>query len=67
MTDWITPQEASELSGYNTEYVRWLIREGKIAAVKKGYAWWVDRKSFLAYFKAAEKSEDKRHGPKKVD
>ncbi len=67
MTDWITPQEAGELSGYNTEYIRWLIRKGKIAATKKGYSWWVDHDSFLAYLKAAKKSEDKRHGPKKVD
>ncbi len=63
-TDWISTAEAAEASGYHPERVRELIREGKIRAVKKGNTWWVDRKSVLAYLKAAQKAEDKRYGPK---
>lgn len=61
-TDWITTGEAAELSGYHIYYLRELIRAGKIAAVKKGYAWWVDRRSLLIFIKTAMKSEDKRRG-----
>ncbi len=64
MPEYITPQEASELSGYNTEYIRWLIRKGDIAAVKKGYAWWVDQGSFIKYLKNA-KRKGQKWGPKK--
>jgi len=62
--DWITPNEAAELSGYHPEHLRELIREKKISAIKKGYAWWVDQKSLGAYLKAAKKSRDGRRGPK---
>lgn len=63
--DWLTTQEAAELSGYHPEYLRDLIRIGAIAATKKGNSWWVDRKSLVAYIKEAEKSKDRRRGPKK--
>ena len=63
-TDWITITEAVELSGYHPDHLRELIREGKIAATKKGNSWWVDKQALLAYLKAAKKSADKRRGPK---
>ena len=64
MTDWISVDEAAELSGYNKEYIRYLIRQGQIAAEKKGWQWWIDKVSILAYLTASQKSRDKRHGPK---
>ncbi|GIV77452.1 MAG: hypothetical protein KatS3mg050_1846 [Litorilinea sp.] len=36
MTDWISVQEAAELSGYKPAYLRQLIREGKLCAERKG-------------------------------
>lgn len=65
MPDYITTQEASQISGYNVEYIRQLIRAGKIPAEKKGRDWWIDRESFLQHVRASEKSKDKRYGPKK--
>lgn len=62
--DWLTTQEAAELSGYHPERIRELIRDGAIAATKKGNSWWVDRKSLVTYLRAAEKAQDKRRGPK---
>ncbi len=61
---WITTQEAAELSGYNATYLRWLIRKGNLVARKFGPVWQVNRKSLLAYLKAADQSADKRRGPK---
>lgn len=64
--DWLTTKEASNLSGYNPEHIRRLVRKGKIKAELKGAMFWIDRASFLAYVKDAEKAKkkDKRHGPK---
>ena len=62
--DWITTQEAAELSGYNQTYLRWIIRRGDILARKFGPVWQVSRESLQVYLKAAEQSEDKRRGPK---
>ncbi len=63
MADWITTKEAADLSGYHPDSLRELIRDGKIYAEKKGNAWWVDRKSLLAYICNLRKRGKKR-GPK---
>lgn len=60
---WITTAQAVELSGYSIQYVRRLIREGKVKARKFGPVWQVNRASLLAYVKAAAVSDDKRRGP----
>jgi len=62
--DWLTTQEAAELSGYHPTYLRLLIRHGYIPARKFGPLWQVNRGGLEAYLKAAEKSGDKRRGPK---
>lgn len=66
MTEWITTKEAAELSGYHSEYVRQLIREGKIGAQKFGEVWQVNRKSLLDYVSAAKESTDGRYGSKRT-
>lgn len=64
--EWITSTKAAELSGYHPERIRELIRDGKIEARKFGTLWQVSQSSLLAYLKTAEKSGDKRWGPKKA-
>jgi excisionase family DNA binding protein len=64
MADWLSVDEAAELSGYSAEYIRRLIRNAKILAQKKGLMWWVDRHSLQAYLKEATDSDDPRRGPK---
>ena len=62
--DWLTVQEAAKLTGYHAEYLRILIREGKITARKFGPVWAISKSALLTYLKIAEKSADRRHGPK---
>ena len=62
--NWITTQQAAELSGYHPEHIRRLIREGQVKARKFGIVWQVDRTDLLAYVQAAEQSDDKRRGAK---
>lgn len=62
--EWLTVQEAAELSGYNHEYIRRLMREGKIEAEKVSIVWVIRRASLMAYIKRTQQSTDKRHGPK---
>jgi len=64
MADWISVEEAAEMSGYNQEHIRRLIRWGLISAKKKGGQWWVDKGSLQVYVKESQKSEDSRRGPK---
>ena len=63
-SDWITVSQAAELSGYNEEHIRRLLRDGLILGRKFGIVWQVKHASIIAYLKKAQSSEDKRHGPK---
>ena len=62
--DWITTQEAAELSGYHVNYIRQLLQADKLHGRKWGQAWQVSRQSLREYLETAEKQPDKRWGPK---
>ena len=62
--EWLTVQDAAKLSGYHAEYVRLLIRQGKLTARKFGPVWAISKYSLLAYLDIARKSDDGRQGPK---
>ena len=62
--EWLTVQDAAKLSGYHAEYVRLLIRQGKLTAKKFGPVWAISKHSLLAYLEIARKSDDGRQGPK---
>ena len=64
--DWITTREAVKLSGYDANYIRVLIRGGRIKAEKVFVVWLVSRKSLEAYLREqAERGE--RRGRKRKD
>ena len=64
--EWLTTEQAAELSGYHVNYLRKLIRRGDIRARKLSFLWLVHRQSLLDYMAQAEQSDDKRRGPKTV-
>jgi hypothetical protein len=61
--EWLTIHDAAKLSGYHSESIRYLIRQGKIKARKFSIVYQVDRESLLAYIAKAKASGEKR-GPK---
>ena len=63
-TDWITVSQAAELSGYNAEYLRRLMRNKIIKFRKFSFIYQVSKESLLIYLKEAEKKVDKRYAPK---
>ncbi|MBT3315135.1 MAG: helix-turn-helix domain-containing protein [Anaerolineae bacterium] len=63
MEDWLTTYQAAELSGYNPDYIRQLIRTEKILGRKWGASWQVNRNSLERYLQKAAK-KGKRPGPK---
>ena len=64
MADWITTDEASQLTGYSIAHLLDLLRQNKLKAEKKGGQYWVDRGALLEYVRAATNTKDRRHGPK---
>jgi excisionase family DNA binding protein len=63
--DWLTVNEAAKLSGYNPEYIRRLMRDGKIKYRKFSFMYQVNRESLLTYLENAESTFDKRFSPKR--
>jgi excisionase family DNA binding protein len=64
MAEWITTKQAAELSGYHVNHIRRIVRAGLVSSQKFGPTLQIDRRSLLAYVKAAEKSDDARRGAK---
>jgi excisionase family DNA binding protein len=57
--------EAAEKTGYHPEYLRELIRNEKIEAVKIGQMWLIKVESLEAYIEEMKRSGDYRAGPRR--
>lgn len=67
MPDWTgyTIKEASEKTGYNEEYLRRLIRQGKLESEKIGPFYFIRAESLEKYLAEVQESDDARTGPRK--
>ena len=54
----ISLREASEISGYHSDYLSFLIRSGKLKGQKVGRAWILDKNDFNQFLNNHEKSAD---------
>ena len=61
---YLTVEAASELSGYNIQYLRRLLRAGKLASIKVGQMWLIQIDSFEGYLRSVGQKDDRRYGPK---
>jgi excisionase family DNA binding protein len=66
MPEWpsYTIKEASQKTGYNEEYLRRLIRQGKIEAIKVGPTYLIRVDSMEKYIAEVQDSDDARTGPR---
>lgn len=62
--EWLTVKQACELTGYDDEYLRRLLREDKIRSQKFGHVWMVSKASLMVYYEAAQQEKDNRYRPK---
>ena len=60
----ISVQAAAFHSGYNVQYLRRLLRDGRLPGMKLGQTWLIDKGMFEAYLDNAIHTQDKRFGPK---
>ena len=51
-------------SGYNVQYLRRLLRDGRLFGLKLGQTFLIDKRTLEAYLENANFSQDKRFGPK---
>ena len=62
----ISVQAAAEFSGYSLQYLRRLLRCGKLSGFKIGQVWLIDKDTYDAYLEKASLAKDQRFGPKKT-
>ena len=60
----ISVKAAAFHSGYNVQYLRRLLRNGRLVGMKLGQTWLLDRIGFEDYLENAHQACDKRFGPK---
>ena len=65
LEDYITIRSAAERSGYSEQYVRRLVRNRDVVAVKAGCTWLIEIASLDSYVRAARRSDDRRRGPRR--
>lgn len=61
---YLTVQAAVALSGYNVQYLRRLLRSGKLVGIKVGQAWLIDLAALESRLLQAKETLDHRCGPK---
>lgn len=60
----ISVKAAAFHSGYNVQYLRRLLRDGRLLGMKLGQTWLIDKDTFEAYLENANLTQDERFGPK---
>ncbi len=58
--EWLTTEQAADLSGYHPDHVRCLLKAGDIQGRKWGQAWQVNRVSLLEYINDMKTKGEKR-------
>ena len=61
MPDYITADEAAETSGYHVNYIRRLMRKGRLKGRKAGLVWLIERDSLQMYLTIVEALGNKKH------
>jgi len=60
----ITVQNAAEVTGYNIQYLRRILRSGTLKGIKIGQMWLIEMESLEAYLERVKSTSDRRCGPK---
>lgn len=60
----ITVQAAADATGYNSQYLRRILRSGTLKGCKIGQMWLIEVDALEAYLKRLETTSDRRCGPR---
>jgi hypothetical protein len=60
----VSVKAAAELSGYNIQYLRRLLRSERLKGIKIGQVWLISLSSLAAYLRNGLTIQDRRHGPR---
>ncbi len=60
----LTVQAAADVTGYNIQYLRRLLRSDKLEGIKIGQIWLIEMQSLEKYLQHVENASDRRCGPR---
>ena len=60
----ISVQAAADVTGYNIQYLRRMLRSGSLEGIKIGQMWLIDMDDLETYLKRGESTSDRRCGPR---
>ena len=60
----LTVQAAAEATGYNMQYLRRLLRSGRLEGIKIGQIWLIEMQSLEGYLQQVETTSDRSCGPR---
>ena len=60
----VTVQTAADVTGYNIQYLRRLLRSGSLGGIKIGQMWLIEMEALEAYLHHVESTSDRRYGPR---
>lgn len=66
VTNQISVRVVAEYSGYSLQYIRWLLRNGKLAGLKIGHVWLIDKVAFEAYLEKAFRAIFSRNATEEI-
>ena len=62
----ISVKAAAQFSGFNIQYLRRLLRSGRLEGIKIGQVWLIKLTSLETYARNGQIVGDRRHGPRKL-
>jgi excisionase family DNA binding protein len=63
--EYLTVEAASQITGYNGQYIRRLLRSGKLIGVRAGQTWLILFDSLVQYLDTIRLISDRRWGSRK--
>ena len=64
LNNYVSVQVAGKYSGYSLQYLRRLLRTGRLGGIKIGQLWLVDKAALDVCLKRMQNATDQRFGPK---
>lgn len=61
--EYVSTQEASDLTGYSIQYLQRLLRQRRIKAVKKGGMYWINLDSLMEYKEKMDSLGSEKYSP----
>lgn len=61
LVDYVTSEDAAEISGYHVNYIRRLLRQRKLKGRKFGNVWLIERESLQDYLRLVEELGSRKY------